>query len=658
MSRPEQPASGAMDPLLTLQTTVGNRAVSRMVAQRAGGEPAGATAPPAAGQPGAATPAAAAPSGLIVEDDVTGLRPEQLTRSAFLAQARAAAGQGVREGAGPLASRAEAELASTAARYQGQSAAQLEATVRREIDGAAGASSAAGLIDAIRRSGANEARNRISDGLPDAMVPGARDLVANATQALSAVTGLLFKGRDGSPTAGAGDVAEARAHLGAGDSVPGSLRSEVEQATGADLSGVRVHRDGPATAQAHQLGARAFTVGSDIVLGPGEEGPGTLVGDALLAHELAHAAQQSGGPGPAEKSDGGSTDQAETAADDVAVAAVVAERTGLRGKLAAFGSEAAHRMKLGLRLQRCGLLRSDPTKEDLNKKVLEMMGQANKKGSADKGLHYPYNYESNFPKEWEAKGRPSAGYANPAFWTRVEFMHWVRKPGVSASAAMDAFFAGPTIADCASVGVASNIAALRNALGDAKFDKAFGGDNKPPRADPATGKRYHLEIGQGVNASILQGLMRESESAANEGPEGRRNVSPGQLHYFKNHPDYPKRHSTGFWQGENALYVGEEKGQQMFSGFGATKTEAAMNAALVEQYNKDPTPEDVEKKRRLYAEHGPDVTKWPEDLKKFHGEGPAHIEVPDLIKAGGGFQGKLGQELDPAKVKALKDSLD
>ncbi len=441
--------------------------------------------------------------------------------------------------------------------------------------------------------------------------------------------------------------------------MPGGLRSEVEQATGADLSGVRLHQGGPAATMAGDLGARAFTVGADIVIGAGEPGPGTLHGDALLAHELAHAAQQSSGPAPAAKSESGSTDEAETVADDVAAAAVLGERTGVRGQLATLGSEAARRIKLGLRLQRCGRAKIDPTKEELNKKVLEKMGEADSGGSGSKGVHYPFNFERNHPKEWVDKGRPASGYADPDYWNRVAFMHWVRKPGVSASEAMNAFFDGLTIADCASVATAAQVAALRAALGDDRFDKAFGGKGTKPREDPVTKERYNLEIGQGMGSSVVAGLMRATESATDAGTYGHRNVSPGQLHYFKNHPDYPRRHPTGYWQGENATYIGEKNGEQLFSGFGAPElTENKMNAALVKEYNHAPTPEDLTKRKRLYDQHGDDVANWPAEVKKFHGEGPAEIKIPDLLAAGGGFQAKEGQELDPAKVQALKDSLD
>ena len=43
---------------------------------------------------------------------------------------------------------------------------------------------------------------------------------------------------------------------------------------------------------AGELGARAVTVGEHVAFAPGEYRPGTPVGDALLAHELAHVGQQ------------------------------------------------------------------------------------------------------------------------------------------------------------------------------------------------------------------------------------------------------------------------------------------------------------------------------------------------------------------------------
>lgn len=60
-----------------------------------------------------------------------------------------------------------------------------------------------------------------------------------------------------------------------------------------DFSQVRVHADTKAAASAEALGARAYTVGREIVFGRGQYTPQTLVGQRLLAHELTHVMQQS-----------------------------------------------------------------------------------------------------------------------------------------------------------------------------------------------------------------------------------------------------------------------------------------------------------------------------------------------------------------------------
>jgi hypothetical protein len=64
---------------------------------------------------------------------------------------------------------------------------------------------------------------------------------------------------------------------------------------GTDLGGVRVHRGDQASAAARSVGALAYTHGSHVVFGSGQWAPGSQAGRRLLAHELAHVVQQSGG---------------------------------------------------------------------------------------------------------------------------------------------------------------------------------------------------------------------------------------------------------------------------------------------------------------------------------------------------------------------------
>jgi hypothetical protein len=78
-----------------------------------------------------------------------------------------------------------------------------------------------------------------------------------------------------------------------------AVRAEMEARFGEDFADVRVHDDAAAHAQAADLGAKAFTVGEEIVFGADRFAPAQAAGKRLLAHELAHVVQQRrGGPVP------------------------------------------------------------------------------------------------------------------------------------------------------------------------------------------------------------------------------------------------------------------------------------------------------------------------------------------------------------------------
>lgn len=81
---------------------------------------------------------------------------------------------------------------------------------------------------------------------------------------------------------------------GGGDSLPEGLRVQMESAFGADFSGVRVHTNQNAVQMSRDLGAKAFTHGSDIFFNASRYSPSTSSGKELLAHELTHVVQQSG----------------------------------------------------------------------------------------------------------------------------------------------------------------------------------------------------------------------------------------------------------------------------------------------------------------------------------------------------------------------------
>ncbi|MEJ2541908.1 MAG: DUF4157 domain-containing protein [Gemmatimonadota bacterium] len=109
---------------------------------------------------------------------------------------------------------------------------------------------------------------------------------------------------EGGPTEGAdmakagGNQAMVRMLTAKGESAePGrplesATRARMESAFGVDLSHVRLHTGPEADQVAGQEGARAFAIGRHVGFKTGEYRPGTPVGDAVLAHELAHVLQQ------------------------------------------------------------------------------------------------------------------------------------------------------------------------------------------------------------------------------------------------------------------------------------------------------------------------------------------------------------------------------
>jgi len=77
---------------------------------------------------------------------------------------------------------------------------------------------------------------------------------------------------------------------GGGSPLSHEVRSFMEPRFGADFSSVRVHTDSAAVQMSQELGAQAFTHGSDVYFGKGKS-PGN---NELTAHELTHVVQQSG----------------------------------------------------------------------------------------------------------------------------------------------------------------------------------------------------------------------------------------------------------------------------------------------------------------------------------------------------------------------------
>ncbi|MEM5317148.1 DUF4157 domain-containing protein [Paraburkholderia sp. JHI869] len=107
-----------------------------------------------------------------------------------------------------------------------------------------------------------------------------------------------------------------------GASLDHAARAFMEQRFGRDFSAVRIHVGPRGARAADAFNARAFTFGEHIVFASGEYRPGTESGARLLAHELAHVAQQGAAPAHA-----GARDTPARARDDTAAHAKTHAKT-------------------------------------------------------------------------------------------------------------------------------------------------------------------------------------------------------------------------------------------------------------------------------------------------------------------------------------------
>jgi hypothetical protein len=100
---------------------------------------------------------------------------------------------------------------------------------------------------------------------------------------------LVQRAFQGGGNEASGDIeSRLNASKGGGSALAPEVRTFMEPRFGADFSSVRVHTGGEAVQMNQELGAQAFTHGSDVYFGQGKS-PGN---NELTAHELTHVVQQ------------------------------------------------------------------------------------------------------------------------------------------------------------------------------------------------------------------------------------------------------------------------------------------------------------------------------------------------------------------------------
>ena len=239
----------------------------------------------------------------IVDDEVEQLGAGQMRKSEFLSTLRTELCQTVDEALKGTSRSTDGcpWIERAFAQYGSRSSSEIESAVARYLRTAGPVESAAGYISAIvarvGRAASVWASTGQITGVPEGIAfplsegplpPSPASPPAPQPAAPEAVS---FKTREGA-TSPATDTAAVRSQLGGGSPLESPVRSRMESAFDTDFSTVRIHNDPTGAGLSDQLSARAFTIGGNIAFAPGEYRPGTPMGDALLAHELAHVVQQ------------------------------------------------------------------------------------------------------------------------------------------------------------------------------------------------------------------------------------------------------------------------------------------------------------------------------------------------------------------------------
>jgi hypothetical protein len=237
--------------------------------------------------------AQAAPYGIVIEDGLPA-GPGQVNRTDFI------------EKLYPLIESTADELLVPAGRtardcpyiefwlnfYRRQSAAHIERAIEHYVQPAQHTPEGIGeaILAQVRRAVQAWVERREVQ-LPKEIDWRVDDDRIQSTRGSAPAAQLMGAGGEGA-AAPPGSVASIRGRLSEGRPLEPAVRTRMEHGFGTNFRDVRVHDDARAASVARDYRARAFTVGQDIGFAAGQYRPGTIAGDLLLAHEIAHTIQQ------------------------------------------------------------------------------------------------------------------------------------------------------------------------------------------------------------------------------------------------------------------------------------------------------------------------------------------------------------------------------
>ncbi len=389
----ENPDTLSLQDVMQLQRKIGNQAVLQLLGrgrsspstvpmrpiQRAD-EPAPDPSTDKPNEPGKR------PGALIVPDDAVEIGDGQMKRSEFLKQLEPAATDAAKQAlVGTLIEKmGYPGIDSMLADYKGKGSSELENTIKQQVPGSTGATAAADYIPLIAQHVRSSVTEWVATGNSvETLTSTATDAVSDTVDTIGGWIG--FKLTHGADAPSDVNPAAVSRQLGDGQSLEPSVKSQMEGAFGTSFSDVQVHTDSKAAKISDDLDARALTVGNTIAFGSGEYNPGTPMGDALIAHELAHVTQQRNASqvvSPKQQTVN-RYDSVEEDADRSAVGAIAAIYGGARDVFSRISRDALPMMRSGLQLRAC---KTEEQKriEELGRIQYDYLEQKRKEAEAEK----------------------------------------------------------------------------------------------------------------------------------------------------------------------------------------------------------------------------------------------------------------------------------
>ncbi|WOG28092.1 ATP-binding protein [Endozoicomonas sp. 8E] len=239
------------------------------------------------------------------------------------------------------------------------------------------------------------------------------------------------------------------------------------------------------------------------------------------------------------------------------------------------------------------------------------------------GVFYDEDY-MNYELPRLSNGMNLVKHTLPEYFDRTYVNSFVAEDnGHTPSERLNAFFHGPTLADCATALLACQYRAIESIIGTDEFNRIFGAPVAKFRISCTISQSYYkftngaenlkpIEISNPIyNLFYNLSYLDETRIASADKELSKRDFKKGDIIYIAGVKDYSKKHKVGNATGFNLICTGQNSsGQNLYLGFGPDKfdepkTYDQVKKILIDGYNKPQGPETIHaigKGERHYAQ--------------------------------------------------------